>query len=891
MPFRLGVLCSVLLSSVLLMTSAVLCPVASGQTPDFQISAAQATQSVIAGSFSTNKITVAPANGFTATVTFSAAGLPTGTAATFLPDQLTGGGSSILTITAAGAAAPGTYAITVAAVSGSLSHSVAVTLVVTTAPDFALSAAPATQTVAAGGSATYQADITALKSFTGKVTFSVAGLPPGSQAGFSPATVNTNGSAALTVMVAANTAAASYPLTITAASGSLAHSVSVMLVVTTATDFTLSVTPAGSTVTAGSGMSYTVAVSALNGFAGDVALQVTGVPAGTNARFTPAIISRAGSSTLNVTAGAGTPGGNYQLTVTGASGNLTHTATVKFQVRSFLLSTIPLSRAVAAGGSTHFQISALALNAFTGHINWDVAGLPSGATADFTDNASSNEVPAILHVTVPSETPGGTYPLTIRAVSGAIEQTAGVSLAVAARGADFYVSPAGSESGDGSSPQPWDLATALEGPSRIMPGDTVWLRGGIYSGNFTSRIHGSPGLPVTIRPIAGQRATIDGGIQVFGGWVRFRDLEVMNFNPKRISSQVSTFPTDITQPTGFDIHAPGVELINNVIHDTTQAIGVWTDAPDAVVYGNLIYYNGWLSPEDAHGHGIYGQNSTGVKLIEDNIVFDQFSHGIHISGSDASVIDNFSIIGNVIFTNGLQNQSFKPGYQRNLLIGGGVVAHNPVVVNNYTYYPLTTSIPKGDNNIGDYASGAGCTGLVLNGNYFVAGYVALTRYKCPASSVEANTIYGPVRTFIEPPDSSLTPDDFPNNRFLALSDRPAGAEVFLRPNLYDPGRGHIAIYNWDRADSVAVDLTPLGFAPGARFRIFDAQNYYGAPVVEGDFSGDPVLIPMSGTMVSPMVGSVPFPPLHTDREFGAFVVVQATAATPGPRRPSPHPRH
>ena len=45
----------------------------------------------------------------------------------------------------------------------------------------------------------------------------------------------------------------------------------------------------------------------------------------------------------------------------------------------------------------------------------------------------------------------------------------------------FYVSPTGAPSGDGSFANPWDLATALDGPAAVTPGSTIWLRGGTYS--------------------------------------------------------------------------------------------------------------------------------------------------------------------------------------------------------------------------------------------------------------------------------------------------------------------------------------------------------------------------------------------------------------------------
>ena len=100
-----------------------------------------------------------------------------------------------------------------------------------------------------------------------------------------------------------------------------------------APDFTIAATPASRTVTPGSATSYTVAVGALNGFAGAVSLAVSGLPANATASFTPPSVTGSGNATLNVTTAANTPAGNSTLTITGTSGSLSHTATVALAVR------------------------------------------------------------------------------------------------------------------------------------------------------------------------------------------------------------------------------------------------------------------------------------------------------------------------------------------------------------------------------------------------------------------------------------------------------------------------------------------------------------------------------------------------------------------------------
>ncbi len=96
---------------------------------------------------------------------------------------------------------------------------------------------------------------------------------------------------------------------------------------TAAPDFTMAASPGSQTVVAGTGTSYTATVTALNGFTGNVALSVTGLPTGATVTFNPASITNSGSSTASITTSAATPPGTYPLTFTGTSGSVQHSDT------------------------------------------------------------------------------------------------------------------------------------------------------------------------------------------------------------------------------------------------------------------------------------------------------------------------------------------------------------------------------------------------------------------------------------------------------------------------------------------------------------------------------------------------------------------------------------
>ena len=306
--------------------------------PDFALAATPASQSVVAGNGTSYTATVTPSGGYTGTVTFSVSGLPAGASGTFTPASVTTSGSSTLAITTTTAVAAGTYPLTISGTDGTLTHTASVSLVVS-APvvgDFAITAAPASQTVQAGSATTYTATITPSGGFTDTVSLSASGLPAGASASFVPAAVTGgSGNSTLTVSTTTATPAGTYTLTITGSDGALVHSTTVTLVVTAPPpppNFTISASPANLTVRRNTTGSYTVTIGSQNGFAGTVNLTVSGVPNRTTATFNPTSVAGSGTSTLTITAANNSQKGTFTLTITGTSGTITHSTTVSLTV-------------------------------------------------------------------------------------------------------------------------------------------------------------------------------------------------------------------------------------------------------------------------------------------------------------------------------------------------------------------------------------------------------------------------------------------------------------------------------------------------------------------------------------------------------------------------------
>ncbi|MGZ4854968.1 MAG: protease pro-enzyme activation domain-containing protein [Candidatus Angelobacter sp.] len=299
---------------------------------DFALSISPPSQTVNQGQNIGLGVTVNASGGFTALVNLSVSGVPPGATATLNPNSVQGSGLVSLAIVTAANTPVGSYTITVTGNSGPLVHTATATVVIV-APDFSLSASPASQTILVGQSTSYSITFSPVNNYVGTVNFSVSGLPAGAGATFNPASLSSSGTTSLAITTSNATPPGVYPLTITGSDGTLTHTVSVNLEVDAvpAADFTISAPPS-ITVKRNSSGSELVTISAVNGFTGVVNLSTSGLPSLVTAAFTPASVTNSGTSTLTFTVDHRATQGVYHVTVTGTSGLLVHSTPVTLTV-------------------------------------------------------------------------------------------------------------------------------------------------------------------------------------------------------------------------------------------------------------------------------------------------------------------------------------------------------------------------------------------------------------------------------------------------------------------------------------------------------------------------------------------------------------------------------
>jgi endoglucanase len=210
-------------------------------TPDFALAANPASLTINRGASGTSTITITRTGGFTSSVELSASGLPSGVTASFNPTSTTGNTSTLI-LAASSTATAGPATVTITGAGGGLTRGIPISLTVN-APDFSLSANPASLTINPGSSGTSTITITRTGGFTGSVSFSaISGLPAGVTASVNPPSTTGN-SSVLTITVPSGTPSSSSTVVITGTGGGLTRTTTLALTVTGGGTGGVTVTP------------------------------------------------------------------------------------------------------------------------------------------------------------------------------------------------------------------------------------------------------------------------------------------------------------------------------------------------------------------------------------------------------------------------------------------------------------------------------------------------------------------------------------------------------------------------------------------------------------------------------------------------------------------------
>ena len=332
------------------LSSLIACSNGPSSTPppaeNFSIALSPSAVTTGAGmSNSTFTASITGLNGFAGSAAVTLSGLPTGTTTSpACPFNVAAGSSQTVALSVPATASSSNYTVTATANSGSLTHTTALTLTVSAAPDFSIALSPNAITTGPGTSnSTFTASITGLNGFTGSAAVTLSGLPAGTTTSpASPFIIAAGSSQTVTLSVPGSASNGSYTVTATGGSGSLTHSTALTLTVNAAPNFSIALSPNAITSNAGmANSSFTVSIAGENGFTGAVAVTLSGLPAGaTTSPASPFNIAVGSSQMVMLSPSTTVPSGSYTVTATGNSGNLTQSAPLDLTIVPPLQSTV-----------------------------------------------------------------------------------------------------------------------------------------------------------------------------------------------------------------------------------------------------------------------------------------------------------------------------------------------------------------------------------------------------------------------------------------------------------------------------------------------------------------------------------------------------------------------
>ena len=421
-------------------------------TPNFTLSASPASIGIAQGNQGTSTITTTISGGFNSDISLSASGMPTGTTVSFNPNPIPapGAGSSTMTITVGSNTPTGTYPLTVTGNGGGIQQNTTVTLTVVAPPNFTITASPASLSIQQGNQGTSTITTTISDGFNSDISLSASGVPSGTTVSFNPNPIPAPGagSSTMTITVGSNTPTGTYPITVTGNGGGIQQNTTVTLTVTAAPTFTISASPASLSIQQGNQDTSTITTTISGGFNSDISLSASGVPAGTTVSFNPNPIPApgSGSSTMTITVGSSTPTGTYPITVTGNGGGIQQNTTVTLTVTQFVppdftITLSPSSVTVQQGFAGNSTVTTAILGDFNSPIDLSASGMPTGTTVSFDPPTipAPGAGTSAMTITVGSNTPLGTYPITVTGNGGGNQHSATLNLTVApwAQGFDF----------------------------------------------------------------------------------------------------------------------------------------------------------------------------------------------------------------------------------------------------------------------------------------------------------------------------------------------------------------------------------------------------------------------------------------------------------------------
>jgi hypothetical protein len=412
--------------------------------------------------------------------------------------------------------------------------------------------------------------------------------------------------------------------------------------------FRLAATPASQKTSVGDSTTFAISSTALDGFSGNVTLDVAGLPANTTGVFTSNPIAGAGgSSTLTITTNPATTPGTYPLTITGTSGTIVYHIPVTLVVQDFFLTATPGSATVNAPGTATYTVTASGLNGagFNASITPSVSGLPAGATATFSPNPLPGASVVTMTVTVPASAPVANYALTITGTSGALSHSTQVNLTVIAPDFSISATPSTQTVTAGGNTTYTISTSAINGFTGSVSLGTSGLPTGASASFSPASISGSTTSTLTISTLSSTpAATYTITITGISGSINHSTAVLLTVNAPTGGVTISAPANNSNQSTSVRVTASatetGTQIAQMQVWDNTTGVRL------GINNGSTIDQTYTLAPGT---HQIIVEDlaaGTFAVIHTSSVTITVFANGVHITAPT----NNASITGPVHVT-------------------------------------------------------------------------------------------------------------------------------------------------------------------------------------------------------------------------------------------------
>lgn len=366
------------------------------------------------------------------------------------------------------------------------------------------------------------------------------------------------------------------------------------------------------------------------------------------------------------------------------------------------ISISPTSATVVSGQTTQFSTTVQGTSN-TG-VAWFVAGVQGG-------NSSVGLISQTGVYTAPATQIALQETVTAKPLAD-LSKSANATVAVTVNvqtGGQYYVSPNGNDSGDGSAGNPW--RTLSRADASVRPGDTVHVAVGPYNmdtengGRLKTTASGT--ASARIRWISDQKwgaklhSSQTGNSAVWwnqGNYVDIQGFDLSGsgalgiYNEGSYTRMIANHVHDVLAPgcpaaggggiLDGNYSATGDDMIGNWVHDIGQydypcqrVHGIYHANQGGHIYNNVTFHNG--------GWGIHLWHAATNVTISNNTVFGNGYGGMLIGAvsgefpGGSGVNDNTLVTNNIVFRNGLRSDAQGYGIEEY-----GDIGHNNRYINN-----------------------------------------------------------------------------------------------------------------------------------------------------------------------------------------------------------------